>query len=149
MSRNGVAYRIIEKYFPDTVEEIEITSPRDNQYNCIAWAAEDTSNFWWPLYPGYWPSGVPRETTLEAFKAAYALSGYVVCDSDAMEPGVQKIAIYADLAGKPTHAARQLANGQWTSKLGPQWDVSHLRPDSLAGQEYGQVAVIMKRPAVG
>ena len=31
-----------------------------------------------------------------------------------LEPGFEKIALYADNSGKPTHAARQLDNGRWT-----------------------------------
>ncbi len=44
------------------------------------------------------------------------------------------------------HAARQLKNGTWTSKLGVEDDISHPSPDALAGGSYGDVKLIMKRP---
>ena len=58
--------------------------------------------------------------------------------------GSKKIAIYQS-GGLPTHAARQLPDGQWTSKLGRNIDISHTLP-GLEGPEYGQVAVFMRRP---
>ena len=41
------------------------------------------------------------------------------------------------------HAARQLVSGKWTSKLGPDEDIEHESPDSIA--EWYGVAVILKR----
>jgi len=105
------------------------TSEKTTQYNCIAWAAGDTNNWWWPkINPkgkSYWPEGVPNEETLNAFIQAYRQLGYTECSDSLLENGYDKIAIYCDYAGKPTHAARQLPDGQWTSKLGPDIDVSH------------------------
>ena len=48
--------------------------------------------------------------------------------------------------GEWTHAARQLADGWWTSKLGPAEDIRHRTPQALAGDQYGQVVAFMKRP---
>jgi hypothetical protein len=123
----------------------EITSPFDVNYNCIAWAAQDLSRNWWPdsMHLGYWPPGVPREETIEIFAAAYRTLGYEECDSAEVEPGFQKIALYA-LSGKPKHAARQLPNGHWTSKLGKAEDIQHALQD-LEGQSYGQVVTILRR----
>ena len=94
----------------------------------------------------YWPKGVPREVTLEAFIAAYASLGYEACSGGDMEPGFEKIAIYTKPAGTPAHAARQLQNGRWSSKLGDEEDIEH----DLSGLEcprYGEVRQFMKRPA--
>ena len=41
--------------------------------------------------------------------------------------------------------ARQLASGTWTSKLGPDEDISHHTPAALEGALYGTVVVLMKR----
>jgi len=60
------------------------------------------------------------------------------------EADVEKIAIYTDRA-KPTHAARQLADGSRTSKLGQAGDISHQTLDALEGGLYGSVAQIMSR----
>ena len=62
----------------------------------------------------------------------------------AIEPEVEKVALYAR-AGEPTHAARQLSSGRWTSKLGPEEDLEHSL-EGLAGPAYGVVVQILKRP---
>jgi hypothetical protein len=62
-----------------------------------------------------------------------------------LEPGSEKIAVFANAKGVPTHAARQLASGFWTSKLGVSEDIEHRLRD-LEGDIYGTVALIMKRP---
>ena len=46
--------------------------------------------------------------------------------------------------GIPTHAARQLRSGRWTSKLGQAEDIEHeLR--ALEGAIHGAVVLILKR----
>ena len=124
------------------------TSPVDEGYNCIAWAAEDTDRWWWPdpQMQSFWPSGVPREVTLEAFAQAYGLLGYEESSDPTVASDQQKIAIYASVQKRPTHAARQLPDGWWTSKLGPQIDIEH-EIAALDGPEYGSVALILARPA--
>lgn len=124
----------------------QITSPRDHRYNCIAFAAGDDQNWWWPDAEGddTWPSGVARAETVEAFHEAFATLGYVVCGDDRLEPGCEKVALFA-LAGLPKHACRQLPSGRWASKLGGSEDIEHALHD-LTGSEYGNVVLIMKRP---
>jgi hypothetical protein len=46
--------------------------------------------------------------------------------------------------GEPTHAAQQLSNGKWTSKLGRWQDIEH-ELDGLVGEMYGTVKQILKR----
>jgi hypothetical protein len=121
-------------------------------YNCIAWAAEDVENWWWPvaggLKPGYWPAGVPREETVAAFLQAFETLGYAVCTDGCLEFGFTKIALYAQPTPfrRPTHMARQLPEGIWTSKLGPGPDILHETLECLEGRVYGTVAVILRRP---
>jgi hypothetical protein len=126
-----------------------VTSPADSTYNCIAWAAGSVADWWWPAddaRKGFWPDAVPRERTLEAFRSAFVSLGYAVCPEESLEPGFEKVALFADAAGVPTHAARQLPTGLWTSKLGQAEDVEHeLR--ALEGDVYGSVALLLKRPA--
>jgi len=68
-----------------------ITSARSQNYNCIAWAAGDSQRWWWPGPPEapepYWPTGVARDETLAAFRAAFASLGYAECDSSEPENG--------------------------------------------------------------
>ncbi len=48
----------------------------------------------------------------------------------------------------PTHVARQLPSGLWTSKLGNAEDLEHTL-DGLAGAVFGHVAAVLKRSASG
>ena len=140
---------LIATAFPSlTPSNYRITSPESPEYNCIAWAAGTDERWWWPdnQYTAYWPDGIPREETLAAFIQAYSVEGYVPCDASDYESGFEKIAIYSDEHGKPTHAARQMQTGRWTSKLGRYEDIEHNKLDDLSGSNYGTVAVIMKRP---
>jgi hypothetical protein len=128
----------------------EITSPAAPDYNCIAWAAEDISRWWEPVaipLPSYyyWPPGVSLELMLASYVQAFESVGYRVCD-DSLEEGVEKIALYVSADGLPTHAARQLASGEWTSKLGKSVDIRHRSLAALEGEMYGRVARLMRRP---
>ncbi len=125
----------------------KITSPITKRYNCIAWAAHEDIRCWWPdpLLQYYWPSAVKRVCTVPAFIEAYVTVGYEVCDRSDYEPGYEKIAIYTDSQGTPTHASRQIGEGKWTSKLGPQYDIEH-EFEALDGNEYGNPKVFMRRP---
>lgn len=120
---------LLEQLFPGLAgNDYRVTSPSDRDYNCIAWAAGDSRKWWWPgpdLDKEYWPTGVPREQTQIAFVAAFASLGYSICENDDVENGCEKIALFADDNGKPKHAARQLFNGRWTSKLGKAEDIEH------------------------
>lgn len=125
-----------------------ITSPADRKYNCIAWAANDATDWWWPdgnAPDAVWPGSAAREVTLSAFTAAFLTIGYVVGEDVSLEPGFEKVALFADAAGTPTHAARQRPAGAWTSKLGNAEDIEH-ELHALEGEIYGTVALILKRP---
>ena len=52
--------------------------------------------------------------------------------------------IMSNVNGIPTHAARQLPDGSWTSKLGQNIDVQHTI-FSIQDGDYGSVAVFMRR----
>ena len=87
---------------------------------------------------------MPRERTAAAFVAALATLGYQLCEGEALEPAFERIALFADAEGRPTHAARQLPSGVWTSKLGKAEDIEHRLRD-LEAVLYGTV-LILKRP---
>ncbi|MBX9791339.1 MAG: hypothetical protein K2Y37_20660 [Pirellulales bacterium] len=61
-----------------------------------------------------------------------------------MESAVEKIAIYGD-GFVFKHVARQLENGNWTSKLGRLADIEHRELDWLSGEAYGVVVLYMSR----
>jgi hypothetical protein len=115
-------------------------------YNCIAFAVGDETQCWWPNEDGYWPEGVAGEETVDAFVAAFATREYAKCDSGELEPNFEMIALYA--AGNiPTHAARQLRDGTWVSKLGALEDIQHATLLELEVTAYGQVVCILRRLA--
>lgn len=62
-----------------------------------------------------------------------------------LDDGYEKVALYVDNAGIPTHMARQLPNGEWTSKLGQLEDISHNDLDALEGTQYGRLYCILAR----
>ena len=137
----------LEDVFPGLRgQPYRIQSPRDDRYNCIAFAAGDDRNWWWPDAAGEdtWPAGVARTETVDAFRDAFATLGYVVCAGDQLEPGYEKVVLFA-LIGVPKHAARQLPSGRWISKLGPSEDIEHGLHD-LTGSVYGAVVLVLKRP---
>ncbi len=122
-----------------------LTSPETDDYNCIGWAAGEDDRWWWPRFPYFWPQGIPTETTVEAFAVAFATMGYKKCDSGALDPNVEKVAIYTK-DGQVTHMARQLISGKWTSKLGESYDIEHDTPVAVSGGAYGIVAQFLCRP---
>src|SRR5712691_818975 len=98
-----------------------VTSPASNRYNCIASAAGENFRNWWPdaFGIGYWPPGVARSETTQAFLLAYGTQGFTLCFDGTLEIGIEKIAIFGKGAPGtevPTHAALQLETGHWTSK---------------------------------
>lgn len=141
----------METTFPNLRQsQYAVTSPRTPNYNCIAWAVGDTEHWWEPIrhIPGYyWPRRAPLAYTLESYTAALAIHGFYVCDDGEPEQGFEKIALYANTDGQPTHAARQLASGRWTSKLGDEEDITHDSLAALEGADYGTVVCFLKRPA--
>lgn len=137
---------LIKANFPNLQEdEYEVTSPQTREYNCIAWAAEDTENWWWPSVDGHWPDGVPRVSTIDTFILAFQQRGYEVCDDGDFEAQYEKVALYASANG-PQHMARQLASGAWTSKLGSEWDIQHRTAQAVECEAYGEVVVYLRRP---
>lgn len=139
----------IEAIFPGLRNSaFRVTSPATRDYNCIAWAAGDTTRWWWPVFDPdndaiFWPAGVALEDTLGAFAAAFATLGYSPCADEKPEPGFEKIALFAS-ADVPTHVARQLSNGRWTSKLGLREDIEH-DLHAISGEAYGTVVLVLKR----
>ena len=130
-------------------DSYRVTSEATDDYNCVGWAADDIDpGQWWPLpdAPEYfWPEGARRDETLDAFIEGFGIIGYAVCANGELEPGLEKVAVYA-ARGTPTHVARQLSDGRWTSKLGEWEDIEHANLRDLSGGMYGQLELFMSRP---
>lgn len=138
--------------FPNLVQgEYRVTSPEDDKYNCISYAADDNA-LWWThgerttLKGFYWPPGAMHGDQLGALISCFECIGYSICNNDSVEKGYDKVALYADKQGNWTHAAKQLPDGSWTSKLGEGVDIIHDNLEGVSGRLYGHVACFMKRP---
>lgn len=123
-----------------------ITSPATEHYNCVAWAAADAERWWWPAASYFWPSAAPWEASIPAFTTAFISLGYELCVDASHEADYLKVALFANDYG-PSHAARELANGDWTSKLGSFVDITHPLT-ALEGATYGRVVQVLKRPTL-
>jgi hypothetical protein len=142
-------------------EGYEVSSIETWKYNCIAFAAGDEEHWWWPIR-GHWPEGVKRELAIPRFIEAYETKDYRVCKRCSgwayffrlitfrdtgphiLEHKYEKIAIFV-LNGEPTHAAIQLSDGRWKSKLGPWEDIEHNTIKAVEDHIYGKAVVFMSR----
>jgi hypothetical protein len=125
--------------------QYRVMSHETRRYNCIAWAAGHSDNWWEASVDGVWPAGVLDDGTVEAAICLFESLGYTRTDDSTWEPGFKKVAIYKNQGGYYTHAARQLPGGRWTSKLGKGQDIEHDTLESLTGKEYGTIAQIMRK----
>lgn len=130
--------------FPRLDKSTRPASPPTKIYNCIAWALGVTDRWWWPgRLDAYWLPGCPEQPSIPAFKALFAIFRYKPCADGRLESGYEKLALYAK-GNEPTHAARQLRNGRWTSKCGANVDIEHKVKD-LEGPKYGKVIMYFRR----
>ena len=162
----------LERVFPllaaagyEKTSEATGRPPKCGAYNCIAWAAGDPHRWWWPDSYSYWPRGIQRETTVLCFVKTFRSLGYRECRDSRKEFAFDKVALYAIHTSKlevkppaslsslsdwePTHMARQLRDGTWTSKAGAAEDLTHFTLDAvesyIPGLAYGCPVLFMKR----
>lgn len=143
---------LIFEWFPNLKHDkkFKITSPYNENYNCISWALGDSSIWTWPNHPDerdefmMWENKLGYSEDIKTFIEYYEMRGYMLCDEKEQAEGT--IALYA-VGHECKHAARRLANGLWTSKLGPWNDIQHSSPQSLEGDMYGKVYCYMKKGA--
>lgn len=121
-----------------------ITSGVDPGYNCVAWAAGDSTRWWDDPSRGYWPDDVEHDSSIEAYVELFRSLGFEPSGDSKPEPEFEKIALYAK-NGEFTHVARQLESGNWTSKLGMLEDIEHNDLESLASDLYGRPLVFLRR----
>ena len=131
------------------LSEFRVTSERSEEYNCFAWALGDDSRWIDPTADyAQRTVNVSNESPIDSVVELFLVAGYEVCGDGSLEDGYEKVAIYAK-DGEPTHAARQLGDGRWTSKPGKYHDIEHDSLDALYGDgygEYGSMALFMARP---
>jgi hypothetical protein len=149
---------VLEEKFPKLRNGgYSIRSPREPGYNCVAFAVGNPTRYWqWMKYPTkgyYWPPGIEGDDTVDAWAKVFEIHGYKRCEDGNVEINTDKIAVYADADGTPTHVARfDSAVGKWVSKLGRRgYDIQHDSHELLEGHdedEYGRVAVFLKRKGI-
>jgi sulfite reductase alpha subunit-like flavoprotein len=114
---------------------------------------ESTHGRFWPSSlassSSHWPAGIFAAPLIGLFQKAFETKNYSQCTGPAREQGIEKIAIYGYETGEARHAARQLANGSWTSKMGHSVDIEHETLEALEGAFYGKVRVYMARSETG
>jgi hypothetical protein len=139
----------LESLFPRLVESgYEIKSVRTPDYNCIAYAAGVEIVNWEPTIQDSahaWPETGDQDQTIDNLIRAYATLGYSKCADGALEPGVEKIAIYGGNSGEYTHAAIQRETGLWASKIGALEDIEHVALEGLERPDYGKVMCFLAR----
>jgi hypothetical protein len=131
--RLGAAYEVLGKATP--------------AYNCVAWALGRDDRWIWPAAQGH-------AAGFDDFDALFRTHGYRRLSALNYDraAGYDKLVLYAKRNGsgalEPTHSARQLADGSWSSKLGKLPLIRHLHPDDIDGGTYGQAhAVYVRRRA--
>jgi hypothetical protein len=133
-----------------------VTSWNDSGYNCVAFAAGDTTRWWEALAnpePGFfWPAEALRgddNGDIEALKRCFVTLGYEECGNGDLEAGFRKVALYAIDKEDYKHASIQERNGEWSSKLGDGFDIRHKTPQCVCGPKYGTVMAYMRRRDMG
>jgi hypothetical protein len=142
----------LKKYWPNlNASTFHKTSEEDPRYNCVAWANRiQNENVDFSLDEEGDPVFDPYYLTSYPYVEYFEQNGYELCDNDpSLEAGYEKIGIY-EKDGQFKHVARQLENGNWTSKIGEYEDIEHYSIEAVEGytyksKSYGRVAFFMKR----
>ncbi len=148
--------RILVQAFPKLLNDnsFEVTSKASPNYNCIAWACMYDERWIQPPYLGkpnldcvvWWPPEIPEGIEPEYLKSLFEYHGYIECNSSKREEGYRKVALFFnEQTNEWTHAARELNNGCWTSKLGTFNDIQHSTPETIENDDYGKVYCFMKK----
>ena len=134
--------------FPKLGEDFEVLGPSTGHadkvgkygtYNCIAWSLGITGNWEWP------------GKSMKEFDKLYYKHGFkrLKIRNTEVKPGTEKAMVYGKVTSEGvievTHAARQEADGNWTSKIGGMALIKHRTPDDVAGPSYGDPLVIYVR----
>lgn len=143
---------MVVDHFPNMdINNVAIDDEDTPEYNCIGYAIGDTNKPWWPrggeggFY--YWP-----ETEKDAEKYSVSTFDHLlmttghgsITDSEKPEEGYVKLALFTE-GDKPTHLARQLADGEWSSKVGAGPLIRHgFDIHEMDNGVYGNVAKIYK-----
>jgi type VI secretion system secreted protein VgrG len=139
--RAGLETAQMARDFPRLGRSYALLAPSTRTYNCIAWSLGITDRWVWP------------GANVSDFDGLYGRQGYRRLGNlnYRTQPGVDKLVLYAkrkaDGSWECTHAARQMANGTWTSKLGALPLIGHRTPGDVSGPSYGVPIAVYVRSA--
>lgn len=137
--------QLLTRAFPRlSSEDFEIIDEPSDRYNCIAYAAGDTGEWWDHNEDHYWPTSSTRSNSIESLKEVFFGLGFEQCADSMLEDGYEKVALYEE-QGMWTHAALQTTTGRWRSKMGQGPVIEHSDPESLSGGIYGNPTMYMRR----
>lgn len=126
-------------------------SPICDEYNCIAWSLDiDYMSVGHENLTGiYWPDNISKIPNINNYKRMYNSYGFIDASTSDLEEGFKKVAIYVrgtnPKTGIVVHAAKQIDDIWWSSKMGDNIDgIHHL--DAIQGILYGYPRFFMKKP---
>jgi hypothetical protein len=139
----------VEADFPALKSRDYELSEQDFNFNCLAYALGDQTNWWEPPRGSgrYWPAGFPADVTIQTAESIIRTHGFTAELDAAIEPDTDAIAIYGQ-GHEWTHFAK-FVQGVWSSKLGEGHDVVRFRLQDLEGSLYGRVVKVLSRPKEG
>jgi hypothetical protein len=143
---------MFDKFCPNFVpgENGAWSSGQCAHYNCISHSVGTKLTYIWPDQGEQyaWPPDIDRKETVAAFIEFYRLCGFEPCSNASTEPGYEKVVIY-ELDGAVAHAALQLEDGHWTSKIGDLADIMHINLQAGGGGLNGNPVQAVKRVRTG
>ncbi len=127
----------------------EVTSPSDENYNCVAWALGQTDVWYQPggLKGTVWPIGLPADFSLASYVTFFSSFGFEVTNNTEYDQRTERLALYG-IEGDFCHVARQTESG-WTSKCGELQDITHASLQALEDAVYGRAEAILERVRPG
>ncbi len=151
-SNLDIPAEIVDEWWTNlTLENHSESSPKEDTYNCIAWAAGKNNDRWAPYKGYFWPKSFPKKDIpdgddLQNHLDVFHSLGYAECNDGECEVGFEKIVIYVKNRSVE-HMARQKSNGRWTSKLGELYhDIEHLTLEAVDSPFYGDKKIFMRKP---
>ena len=86
----------VEADFPALKSRDYELSDQDFNFNCLAYALGDQTNWWEPPRGSgrYWPAGFPADVTIQTAESIIRTHGFTAELDAAIEPDTDAIAIY-------------------------------------------------------
>lgn len=132
-------------------QNFHFTSLKRKGFNCVGYALDlvnkDIDMFWFRDMYGL--DGAKLDHSVNGYAKCFRdYFGYEICDDGQVENGFNKIALYSDTDNDFTHIAKQLENGNWTSKMGTYEDIEHYNLEALSGTLYGKPMLFMRKKLI-